>query len=102
MSEPQVSIGAGGPSDQPKRAWAVLSVVTGALFLEGIDIAMLNVAIPSIAWDIGLAPESAHWVISAYVLAYAGFMILGGSVADALGRSRVFLAALAVLSLIHI
>lgn len=96
MSEPQVSIGAGGPSDQPKRAWAVLSVVTGALFLEGIDIAMLNVAIPSIAWDIGLAPESAHWVISAYVLAYAGFMILGGSVADALGRSRVFLAALAV------
>jgi MFS family permease len=80
----------------PLRAWGVLSVVTGALFLEGIDIAMLNVAVPSIAADIGLATGSAHWVISAYVLAYAGFMILGGRVADLLGRRRVFLIALAV------
>lgn len=63
---------------------------------EGIDIAMLNVAVPSIAADIGLAPGSAHWVISAYVLAYAGFMILGGSVADVLGRRTVFLVALAI------
>jgi MFS family permease len=77
-------------------AWGVLAVVTGALFLEGIDIAMLNVAVPSIAADIGLAEGSAHWVISAYVLAYAGFMILGGRAADLLGRRRVFLVALAV------
>lgn len=77
-------------------AWGVLAVVTGALFLEGIDIAMLNVAVPSIATDIGLATGSAHWVISAYVLAYAGFMILGGRVADLMGRRRVFLIALAV------
>lgn len=80
----------------PGRAWVVLSVVTGALFLEGIDIAMLNVAVPSIAADIGLGTGSAHWVISAYVLAYAGFMILGGRAADVLGRRRVFLTALAV------
>lgn len=77
-------------------AWGVLAVVTGALFLEGIDIAMLNVAVPSIAADIGLAEGSAHWVLSAYVLAYAGFMILGGRAADLLGRRRVFLVALAV------
>ncbi|WP_415975965.1 MFS transporter [Rhodococcus sp. 077-4] len=83
-------------SRQPQGAWAVLSVVTGALFLEGIDIAMLNVAVPSIAADIGLETGSAHWVISAYVLAYAGFMILGGRAADVLGRRRVFLSALAV------
>ncbi|QII09124.1 MFS transporter [Rhodococcoides fascians A25f] len=57
---------------------------------------MLNVAVPSIASDIGLETGSAHWVISAYVLAYAGFMILGGRVADVLGRRRVFLTALAV------
>ncbi|GAB3539104.1 MFS transporter [Arthrobacter tecti] len=80
----------------PASAWGVLAVVTGALFLEGIDIAMLNVAVPSIAADIGLAEGSAHWVISAYVLAYAGFMILGGRAADLLGRRRVFLIALAV------
>lgn len=81
---------------RPRRAWAVLAVVTGALFLEGIDIAMLNVAVPSIAADIGLDTGSTHWVISAYVLAYAGFMILGGRAADVLGRRRVFLTALAV------
>lgn len=78
------------------RMWGVLAVVTGALFLEGIDIAMLNVAVPSIAADIGLATGSAHWIVSAYVLAYAGFMILGGRVADQLGRRTVFLIALTV------
>nr|WP_269778477.1 MFS transporter [Microbacterium sp. MAH-37] len=83
-----------------KGAWGVLAVVTGALFLEGIDVAMLNVAVPSIADDIGLATGSAHWIISAYVLAYGGFMILGGRVADLLGRRRVFLAALAVFAVV--
>lgn len=79
-----------------RGAWGVLAVVCGALFLEGIDIAMLNVAVPAIAADIGLETGSAHWVISAYVLAYGGFMIFGGRTADLLGRRRVFLAALAV------
>jgi MFS family permease len=74
----------------------VLAVVCGALFLEGIDIAMLNVAVPAIATDIGLATADAHWVISAYVLAYGGFMIFGGRTADLLGRRRTFLVALAV------
>lgn len=84
------------PAPTQRAAWAVLAVVCGALFLEGIDIAMLNVAVPAIAADIGLASSSAHWVISAYVLAYGGFMIFGGRTADLLGRRRVFLVALAV------
>lgn len=79
-----------------RRTWGVLVVVCGALFLEGIDIAMLNVAVPAIADDIGLSRGSAHWVISAYVLAYGGFMIFGGRAADLLGRRRVFLVALTV------
>ncbi|KAA1429510.1 MFS transporter [Nocardioides antri] len=78
------------------RAWGLLLVVCGALFLEGSDIAMLNVAVPAIADDVGLSAGSAHWVISAYVLGYAGFMLLGGRSADLLGRRRVFLASLAV------
>lgn len=84
------------PVPAPPAAWAVLAVVCGALFLEGIDIAMLNVAVPAIAADIGIADGSAHWVISAYVLAYGGFMIFGGRTADLLGRRRVFLVALGV------
>lgn len=88
---------AGSPSVGAARTgWGVLAVVCGALFLEGIDIAMLNVAVPAIAADIGLATADAHWVISAYVLAYGGFMIFGGRTADLLGRRRTFLVALAV------
>lgn len=78
------------------RAWALLLVVCGALFLEGIDIAMLNVAVPVISDDLGVADHDAHWIISAYVLGYAGFMLLGGRVSDLVGRRRVFLGALVV------
>jgi MFS family permease len=78
------------------RAWALLLVLCGALFLEGVDIAMLNVAVPSIRSELGLSTGTAHWVISAYVLGYGGFMLLGGRSADLFGRRRVFLLALAV------
>lgn len=84
------------PTTTTRTGWGVLAVVCGALFLEGIDIAMLNVAVPAIAADIGLATADAHWVISAYVLAYGGFMILGGRTADLVGRRRTFLVALAM------
>lgn len=76
------------------RSWAVLLVICGALFLEGIDVAMLNVAVPGIRDDLGLALGQEHWIISAYILGYAGFVLLGGRVADIAGRRRVFLVAL--------
>ncbi|MFG3343112.1 MFS transporter [Glycomyces sp. NPDC048151] len=78
------------------REWGVLLVLSGAIFLEGIDIAMLNIALPSIRTDLGLSTGSLQWVVSAYVLGYGGFMLLGGRAADILGRRRVFLAALLV------
>lgn len=84
------------PQAMTRRAWALLLVLCGALFLEGIDIAMLNVAVPAIAADLDLQAESAHWIISAYVLGYGGFMLLGGRSADLFGRRRVFLVGLAV------
>jgi MFS family permease len=78
------------------RALGLLLVVCGAIFLEGIDIAMLNVAVPAIAADIGLTAGSAHWVISAYVLGYAGFLLLGGRSADLFGRRKVFLLSMTI------
>ncbi|SDE21158.1 MFS transporter [Glycomyces harbinensis] len=78
------------------REWGVLLVLSGAIFLEGIDVAMLNIALPSIRTDLGLSTGSLQWVVSAYVLGYGGFMLLGGRAADILGRRRVFLAALLV------
>ncbi|MDH6488087.1 MFS transporter [Streptomyces sp. SAI-127] len=78
------------------RAWALLLVLCGTIFLEGADIAMMAVAIPSIRSDLGLATDTAAWVVSAYVLGYAGFTLLGGRAADLLGRRRMFLIWLTV------
>jgi MFS family permease len=78
------------------RAWGVLIVLCGAIFLEGIDVAMLNVALPTIRDDLGMSTGAVSWVMSAYVLAYAGFMLLGGRTADLLGRRRMFVFWLAV------
>ncbi|MFC4014380.1 MFS transporter [Nonomuraea purpurea] len=80
----------------PARSWGVLAVLCGAIFLEGIDVAMLNVALPSIRADLGLSTGMLSGVVSAYVLGYGGFMLLGGRVADLLGRRRVFLFFLGV------
>ncbi|WP_336205392.1 MFS transporter [Nonomuraea sp. LPB2021202275-12-8] len=78
------------------RAWSVLFVLAGAVFLEGIDVAMLNVALPAIRADLGLSTGMLSGVVSAYVLGYGGFMLLGGRVADVLGRRRMFLFWLTV------
>ncbi|MFD3435904.1 MFS transporter [Streptomyces sp. NPDC058685] len=80
----------------PARAWALLLVLCGTIFLEGIDVAMLAVAVPTIRSDLGLSTGTAAWVLSAYVLGYAGFTLLGGRAADLLGRRRMFLAWLTV------
>lgn len=78
------------------RAWALLLVLCGTIFLEGIDVAMLAVAIPTIRADLGLSTGTAAWVMSAYILGYAGFTLLGGRAADLLGRRRMFLIWLTV------
>ncbi|WP_203863268.1 MFS transporter [Planobispora rosea] len=78
------------------RAWGVLFVLCGAIFLEGIDVAMLNVALPLIRADMGLSTGMLSGVVSAYVLGYGGFMLLGGRAADLLGRRRMFLLWLTV------
>ncbi|WP_433436062.1 MFS transporter [Nonomuraea sp. CA-141351] len=80
----------------PARSWGVLIVLCGAIFLEGIDVAMLNVALPSIRADLGLSTGVLSGVVSAYVLGYGGFMLLGGRAADLLGRRRMFLIWLGV------
>ncbi|MFG6197554.1 MFS transporter [Nonomuraea sp. JJY05] len=78
------------------KAWGMLFVLCGAIFLEGINVAMLNVALPAIRADLGLSTGELQWVISAYVLGYGGFMLVGGRAADLFGRRRMFLAWLAV------
>ncbi|CAB4901655.1 unannotated protein [freshwater metagenome] len=76
--------------------WAALIVLCGALFLDGLDVSMVGVALPSIGADLGLSPGTLQWVVSGYVLGYGGLLLLGGRAADLLGRRRVFLVALGV------
>ena len=78
------------------RAWGMLLVLCGALFLDAMDVSMIGVALPSIRAALGLSTSSLQWVVSAYVLGYGGFLLLGGRAADLLGRRRVFLIALGV------
>ncbi|WP_433221309.1 MFS transporter [Microtetraspora malaysiensis] len=87
---------AGHPARMTGHAWGVLLVLCGAIFLEGIDVAMLNVALPSIRADLGLSTGMLSGVVSAYVLGYGGFMLLGGRAADLLGHRRMFVLWLAV------
>ncbi len=85
--------GSGGLS---RRAWGALLVLCGALFLDALDVSMVGVALPSIKTDLGLSTSSLQWIVSAYVLGYGGFLLLGGRAADLLGRRRVFLISLGV------
>lgn len=78
------------------RAWAMLLVLCGAIFLEGVDVSMMGVALPSIQAELGMTIGELQWVVSAYVLGYGGFMLMGGRAADLLGRRRMFLFWLAV------
>jgi MFS family permease len=73
-----------------------LLVLCGALFLDALDVSMTGVALPSIRTDLDLSTSSLQWVVSAYVLGYGGFLLLGGRSADLLGRRRMFLISLGV------
>jgi EmrB/QacA subfamily drug resistance transporter len=74
----------------------MLLVLCGAIFLDAMDVSMVGVALPSIREDLGLSTSSLQWVVSAYVLGYGGFLLLGGRAADLLGRRRMFLISLGV------
>ena len=78
------------------RIALLLVFVLGAVFLEGVDVSMMGVALPSIRAELGLSTSELQWIVSAYVLGYGGFVLLGGRAADLLGRRRMFLAWMAV------
>jgi MFS family permease len=81
------------------RLWGALFLLCGVLFLDGLDVSMVGVALPSIQADLGLSTSQLQWVVSAYVLGLGGVLLLGGRAADLLGRRRVLIAALSVFTL---
>src|ERR671914_1701655 len=75
-----------------QRKWIALALLSAVQFMVVLDIAIVNVALPSIQTDLGFSQENLQWVISAYALLFGGFLLLGGRAADLLGRRRLFLA----------
>src|SRR3979411_1305573 len=78
------------------RLWGVLAVLCAVLFLDGLDVSMVGVALPSIGTELGLSTTSLQWIVNGSVLGYGGLLLLGGRTADLLGRRKIFLIALGV------
>ena len=79
-----------------RRRWSALALIVTAQFMVILDVAIVNVALPSIKTDLGFSQTSLQWVISAYAILFGGTLLLGGRLADLLGRRRLFVAGLAL------
>ncbi len=77
-----------------EKRWAALALLCMAQFVVVLDASIVNVALPTIGSDLSFDQDNLSWVINAYVLAFGGFLLLGGRLADLLGRRRVFIAGL--------
>ncbi len=86
------------PSSEGRR-WLVLAVTVAAQFMVIVDVAVVNVALPAIKHDLHFSQESLQWVITAYSILFGGTLLLGGRLADLLGRRRLFMTGVAVFTL---
>ena len=82
------------PAVLDPRRWWVLALVSLAQVMVVLDVTIVNVALPSIQDDLGFSADDLQWVVNAYLLLFGGFLLLGGRLADILGRRRVLLAGL--------
>jgi EmrB/QacA subfamily drug resistance transporter len=87
------------PSQTTDRRWIALAVLVAAQFMVVLDVAIVNVALPSIQTDLHFSEQSLQWVITAYAIMFGGFLLLGGRMADLLGRRRLFIAGIALFTL---
>jgi EmrB/QacA subfamily drug resistance transporter len=84
------------PATKSDRRWSALALIVTAQFMVILDVAIVNVALPAIKSDLNFSQANLQWVISAYAILFGGALLLGGRVADLLGRRRLFVAGLAV------
>lgn len=77
-----------------RRKWLALALLASTQFVIVLDVAIVNVAIPSIGTDLDFSPGNLTWIPNAYALTFGGFLLLGGRMADLLGRRRLFMAGL--------
>ena len=72
-----------------RNPWLTLAVLAFAQFMVLLDVTIVNVALPSIQSGLGFSADGLQWVVSGYTLMFGGFLLLGGQLADLLGRRRI-------------
>jgi EmrB/QacA subfamily drug resistance transporter len=82
-----------------ENRWLTLAIVGAAFFMTVLDVAIVNVAIPSIQRDLNVGETTVQWVLTAYAITFGGFLLLGGRMADLLGRRRIFIVGLVIFTL---
>jgi EmrB/QacA subfamily drug resistance transporter len=80
------------------RRWQALALVCVAMFMTVLDVSIVNVALPSIKTALSVAEKDLQWIITAYSIAFGGFLLLGGRAGDLLGRRRMFMIGIALFS----
>src|SRR5580704_13373851 len=86
-------------TNRPAPDWLILSIACIAQFMVVLDVSIVNVALPRMGHDLHFTQASAQWVINAYVLTFAGFLLLGGRAADYFGRRHVYLVGMILFTL---
>jgi EmrB/QacA subfamily drug resistance transporter len=86
-------------SHRSSARWGALALVVAAQFMVVLDMSIVNVALATIKDDLRFSEASLQWVVSAYAITFGGFLLLGGRLADLLGRRRVFVAGIAVFTI---
>ncbi|MDB5161437.1 MAG: hypothetical protein JWO96_817, partial [Candidatus Saccharibacteria bacterium] len=86
-------------SRHAENKWVILALLALAQFMVVLDVAIVNVALPSIARDLHFAPSNLQWVVTAYTLTFGGFLLLGGRAADLYGRRKLFIGSVTAFAL---
>jgi EmrB/QacA subfamily drug resistance transporter len=84
--------------DYLERRWWALALLCMTQFMVVLDASIVNIALPSIGKDVGISQENLSWIVNAYVLTFGGFLLLGGRMADLLGRRRIFMVGLGIVA----
>jgi len=85
--------------ESSRRRWIAMALLAAAQFVVVLDAAIVNVALPSIGTDLDFSQENLSWVVNAYTLTFGGFLLLGGRMADLLGRRRLFMGGLVLFAI---
>jgi EmrB/QacA subfamily drug resistance transporter len=86
-------------ADTHRSKWLALALLATAQFVVVLDASIVNVALPSIGSDLNFSQDDLSWVVNAYTLFFGGFLLLGGRLADRLGRRRLFIAGMVLFAL---